>query len=112
MSDGLFRFLVGAGGAGAFEVLKYWDLQHKLTPGKFSKLLRSSVFWIPVVGMLVASGFVSWAYFDGRPAAMTWDFLMAGVAARTLLREGSSRFVQPTGHLGPSEELRLSDVLQ
>ncbi len=119
MSDGLFRFLVGAAGAGAFEVLKYWDLRDKLTPGKFDKLLRSKVFWIPVAGMLSASGFVSWAYFDGRPAALTWDYLMAGVAARTLLREGSTRLVHSGpqgagGHLGAADadDLRLRDVLQ
>ena len=115
MPDGFFRFLIGGAGAGAFEMLKYWDLQHKLSPGKFAKLLSSYVFWIPVLGMMVASGFVSWAYFDGRPTAMTWDYLMAGVCARTLIREGSSRFVHKTGRLGEpdsSDELRLKDIFQ
>lgn len=119
MTDGWFRFLVGAGGAAAFEILKYWDLQTKLTQAKFSKLLRSSAFWLPVIAMLIASGFVAWAYFDDRPASRTFDFVLAGAFARTLIREGMTTVAQRgQGRLGPSEqaatgdEIRLSDVFR
>jgi hypothetical protein len=90
MSVFLHHFMIGAAGAAAFEALKLWELQGKLTEAKFRKLLHSASMWIPLSLMLAASGFFAWAYYEGDAKATTWNFVLAGIAARTLVREVAS----------------------
>jgi hypothetical protein len=86
----LHHFILGAGGAAAFEALKLWDLHGKLGEERFLRLLRSFSLWIPLVLMLAASGFLTWAFYDGDAKAKTWNLVVTGIAIRTLVREVAS----------------------
>src|SRR4051812_20435188 len=99
MSEFLHHFLIGAAGAAAFEGLKLWELQGKLDEAKFREALKSLVFWLPLLLMLSAAGFFAWAYYDGVPTVKAWDLVIAGVGARTLIREAISGGVSHTRNI-------------
>jgi len=101
MSVFLYDFVLGAAGAAAFEALKLWELQGKLREEKFRKLLRSASLWIPLLLMLAASGFLAWAFYQDEPKTKAWNFVIVGIAARTLVREiASAKFAHSKIKLG------------
>jgi hypothetical protein len=81
-------FIVGAAGAAAFEILKLYEIKHKLASKQHARLLRSGLFWLVVVGMIAASGFVAWAFCAGQPNAFPAKVALMGIAARSLARDG------------------------
>lgn len=90
MQDFLHHFVIGAAGAAAFEALKLWELQGKITEGKFKKLLGSLSLWIPLTLMLAASGFLAWAFYEGKSEVKAWNLVVVGITVRTLVREVTS----------------------
>jgi hypothetical protein len=87
MRDFIQYFAVGATGAGAFELLKAYELRGKLDDEVFQRLFRSRVFWLVIAGMLLASGFLTWAFYaesDVKPTP--WELVIAGIACRSLIR--------------------------
>jgi len=86
-SNFLHHFVVGAAAASAFELLKLYELKHKLTNKKTTRLLHSGLFWITVAGMIAASGFFAWVFYAERPHATAAELALCGVAARSLVRE-------------------------
>ena len=103
MPESLYRFLVGAAAAGAFEAFKLWDLRSKIPKNEFSHLLSSSVLWTTLLLMLSSAGFVSWAFYEGEADVRAWKLCTAGVSARTLIRDamttaGGKRKLTLGGH--------------
>lgn len=110
------ELLIGAAGAAAFEALKLWELQGKLEARKFRRLMWSFVFWGPFLMMVLASGFFAWAYWAGKTAT-PWDLVIAGIAARSLIRESIATafaHAKPEETLGqPTEsDVSLRDVFR
>lgn len=82
------EFLIyGAAGAASLELLKLYDYKEKLSARKYRGLLRSWLFWLTVLGMIFASGFIAWAMNAERPDASIWQVVVTGIAARTIVRE-------------------------
>src|SRR5258705_13963511 len=84
----LFAFAVGGAGAACLELMKFWELQGKLSETKFRKLLRSGKLWSALGGLILASGFITWAYFARTPNPAPLDLLCVGAAPRSVLRQG------------------------
>lgn len=76
---------IGAAGAGALELLKLYELRGKMNLVKYQKQMRSPVFWAIVVGMLLASGFIAWAFHEGATDVSAWSVVITGVAARSVI---------------------------
>src|SRR3954463_13291434 len=95
--------------AGGFECLKVYDLRHKIANKKYQRLIRSRLFWTAVIGMLAASGFFAWGVYAGRPDASAAQLAIAGIAARSLIRDGLSAITakQPV-KLGGGDEQAIS----
>lgn len=108
------HFGVGATAAAAFECLKLYDLRHKLTQKKYIRLVKSKLFWIVVCGMLGASGFFSWVVYAERADVSVAQLALAGIAARSIIREGATAITSKQMiKLGESESaLSARDIFQ
>lgn len=109
------HFVIGAAAAAAFECLKVYDLKHKLANKKYRRLIRSGLFWVVVIGMLAASGFFSWVVYAERADASAAQLAIAGIAARSVIREGLSTITAKNPvKLGNDGERKLSarDIFQ
>jgi len=80
-------FLIGAGGAAALEAIKLWTIQGKLTERQFRKLLTCFSFWVPLLAMLAASGFLAWVFHESYLDTSPWALACVGITARSLIRE-------------------------
>jgi hypothetical protein len=108
-------FVLGAAGASSLESLKLYELRLRLSLKKYRLLARSAPFWLVVVGMLAASGFVAWAMHVDTEGATVWHVVMTGMAARSIVREiGAARAATRPATLGPADEERvvLADVFR
>jgi hypothetical protein len=109
MSESAYRFLVGAAGAAAFEAMKLWQIHDTLEETKFRALLRSWVMWMPLTGMLLSSGFLCWALYDGQATVRAWELVTAGITTRTAIREiGAAGVRRSKGRFG---KLKLGDTV-
>lgn len=78
-------FVLGASGAAAAELLKLYELRSKWDEPKYSAAIRSPIFWLIVLGMLAASGFIAWA-MNATTDLAPWQVVLSGIGARTLIR--------------------------
>ena len=104
-------FLLGLIGAGCFELLKLWEYRGKLTAREFNKLRRSSMFWLTVLGMLVASGFFAWAFNAESDEATIQSVVISGIASRSIIRELIAAKVSNSDvKLGPEDGVDIKKV--
>ncbi|KAA3658015.1 MAG: hypothetical protein DWQ04_26395 [Chloroflexi bacterium] len=110
-SDFPVLFILGFGGAAALELLKLYDYRGKLTKKKYNKLMKSFSFWVVVLGMLVASGFIAWAFHAGSQDLRIWNVVMTGMAARSIVREAvSAQVVNASTKLGDQDSITAKDI--
>jgi hypothetical protein len=87
LNEFLWYTFIGSAGAGAVELLKVYELRGKLDQKRYRSLLKSGTFWLAVMGMLSASGFLAWAFYaQSTPPPTPWQLIMASVAARSFMR--------------------------
>ena len=61
--------------------------------------------------MLAASGFLAWAFYQGEPNTKAWNFVLAGIAARTLVRQiASAKFTHSEIKLGEPDIVNLHEI--
>ncbi|MEM7243842.1 MAG: hypothetical protein AAF533_00785 [Acidobacteriota bacterium] len=96
--------LLGAAGAASLELLKLYEYRGKLQASTYRRQVRSAAFWLVVLGMLVASGFIAWAVHAGRQGVLAWHVVITGIAARSVIRSAVAARVahEPTA-LGVSD---------
>jgi cell division septal protein FtsQ len=100
-------FLLGMAGAASLELLKLYEYRSKLSQKKYRALMRSLTFWALVAGMLLASGFIAWAYHADAPNVSRWTVVITGIAARSITREiTASRVAAAPTNLGDGPSLR------
>jgi hypothetical protein len=80
-------FWVGSASAVAMELLKLYELRGKLHSKKFSRLRRSPLFWIAVVGMAASSGFLAWAINANASDPTVLQVALSGIGAQSIVRK-------------------------
>lgn len=109
-------FFLGAAGAACAEMLKLYELRGKLSSKKYQSALRSPLFWIVTLGMLVASGFIAWAV-NSLTQLAPWQIVLSGIGARSLIRAPlEARTANPPARLGdsgePQQKFHLDDLFR
>ena len=81
------------------------------TKKKYQKLMKSASFWGVVLGMLVASGFIAWAFHTGSQDLRVWNVVLTGMAARSLVRESiSAQVANAPTKLGSDAAVTVKDI--
>jgi hypothetical protein len=80
----LYYFLIGAGGAAAYELLRLYVLMGKLPKRKFMAMIRSPLYVSVTFGLVVASGFIAWG-INANADPTPWQLIMSGIGARSLV---------------------------
>lgn len=98
--------VLGAAGAGALQMLKLYEARGTLSPEDFRDQISSPIVWLGIACMLLASGFISWAYHAENQDARIWDIVFTGIAARSIVggalagkRANSQTTLGDSGHL-------------
>lgn len=82
-----FALALGSGGAASMEVLKLYELFHKIGKRRLGNMVGSPMYWAVVLGMVLASGFVAWAFNADAKETAVWRVVLSGIAARSIVRE-------------------------
>ena len=98
--------LLGGLGAVAAEVLKLYERKAVLASVRFRKMLKSPIYWVLFVLMVLASGFIAWAAHTGS-MVQAWAVVLSGIGASALIRAPPQVAAKKT-MLGPGST--LSDI--
>lgn len=104
------HFVVGATAAAAFEVLKVYELRTKLSSKSYLRLIRSPLFWLATLGMVLASGFFAWVFYANSQDVTAMELALSGVAARSFVREGLTATTSRPVKLGDEQPSPLRDM--
>lgn len=106
-------FIPGALGGMVLEFLQLNAYKDRLTEQKYKDLFKSGLYWICVVGLVVAAGIVAWCmYAQDEPGTVGLAKLfMTGVAVRSIGRDALT-VTKPKAKikLGPPDEISFSDI--
>jgi hypothetical protein len=103
-------FAVGAAAAVSFELLKLYGLRGKLTSKKYTARMRSPLYWLVALGMVLASGFFAWVFYAERADATALQLALAGIASRSLLRDGIGALT--SRHVDLGNRVTLGDAFE
>lgn len=105
------HFLLGFGGAIAVEIMKLYEMMGNTEAQKFKKIISSLIYWIMMLLMAVASGFIAWGINDGVETATVWQVIISGVGARTLVTKPIElNIAHKNTELGNKDKVTLKDI--
>ena len=106
-------FLLGMFGAISVEVFKVYEMMGKLESEKFKAVLSSRVYWIVVVLMALASGFIAWGVNSNSNPDSVWSVIVSGIGARSLVFKPFEMHVahqSPQLGVGDKKRVSLKDI--
>lgn len=102
---------LGFGGAIAVEILKLYEKMGTLPGRKFRAILFSKIYWIMIILMAIASGFIAWGINSASEAATVWQVIISGIGARTLVAKPIELNVAHSNvELGDNNKITLRDI--
>ncbi|KAI9134029.1 hypothetical protein [Acaryochloris sp. CCMEE 5410] len=105
------RFWLGFVGAIVFEIIKLYEMMGKLESKKFRSIMTSKIYWIMIIMMAAASGFIAWGINDGYDNVSTWQVIMSGIGARTLVTKPIElNIAHKNTELGDKSKISLKDI--
>lgn len=112
MTQFLYYFSMGAAGSACMEIFKVYEYRGRLDSSKFSQVAKSYLFWMVTLGMLLASGFITWAINSDSSCVTNLQLLISGVGARAFARSslGLLIFNEPIQLGDASNSLNLRDL--
>lgn len=105
------NFWLGFGGAIAFEGIKLYEMMGKLESKKFKSIIVSRIYWIMIIIMAAASGFIAWGINDGNNSVSKWQVIMSGIGARALVTKPIElNIAHSNTELGDKRKISLKDI--
>ncbi len=104
-------FLLGMFGAISVEAFKLYEMMGKLESEKFKAVLSSRVYWVVVVLMALASGFIAWGvHSNSNPDSVSiLQVILSGIGARSLaFKPFEIKVAHQSPQLGVGDKKRVS----
>lgn len=104
-------FLIGSAGAFCIEAIKAYELRSKLHLKRYSRLLRSPLFWLVSMLFVAVAGVIAWAFNENNPNATVAQLFATGMGASSILKR-ISETVTASQRLvaGDADEGSLGDM--
>lgn len=104
-------FLLGIGGALSVEILKLYEMMGKIDSDRFKAILSSRIYWLMLLLMACASGFIAWGINAGAESATVWQVIISGIGARTIVSKPVELNVaHKNTELGVGSKVSLKDI--
>src|SRR5438132_24302 len=91
------QFVIGLAGAACLELFKLYEMRSRISMTTWNERIRSPLFWLPLLGMLAASGFITWAMHPVLDPTQPFRLVLAGMGARSLIRSPLEAHAGATG---------------
>ena len=106
-------FLLGSLGALSVEIVRVYELKHKLHYKKYQKIYKSLLFWIVVIAFFSISGFFTWIMNENNPNVTPWQLFFTGMGSSALIKKfAEGLYSKKELDAGSdNEQLELKDLL-
>lgn len=104
--------LLGMAGAISMELMKAYQLRGKLSLKKYQKMLKSYLFWIVTIGMIIVSGFFAWVINVSSINPTILQIVISGIGANSIIRSIGENVVLKKNdiELGDSKYFDIKDM--
>lgn len=105
--------LIAGVGAVAQEFLHWYNLRTQLSNRRYSKVLRSPLYWAMVAGMTLLSGVFAWVWYQGDGVThLPREYFLTGAAFPLILKKAAEAAAANTAvKLGEGDGSTLNDYL-